>query len=289
MKGEQMGEVGGYEPVIFGHDDRNLYQRMLAAMSDVRYVQKQKGKDSELKFSIVTHDAVTALCREALMKHGIYAFSEITSREFTTFKVKQWKQGQEVEVEYAALTVALDMHFVNADKPEEGFCVNSIGIGVDRLVQQDKCPGKAISYAVKYAYLKALALETGDDPDTEQTRGEEPAPKFDINPNPAPLNLTATSGNSPQNAGVTLTAPSPAQLALQPVWKPKDAINQYLENIAVLYEHDIKQVRKIAKQYLKLNRPGLDLDTLDRAGVDDVNALLSKCFKEHHSQEPKGD
>lgn len=284
-----MGEVGGYEPD--DGDDRNLYQRMIAAMHDVRYVQKQKGKDGELKFSIVTHDAVTALCREALMKHGVYAYPTIASREFSTFKAKQWKQGQEIEVEYAAVTVFIDMNFVNADNPGESFCVNSLGIGVDRIAQQDKCPGKAISYAVKVAYLKGLALETGDEmeSDYEQSRGEEPAQKFDINPNPAPL---PTPPIAPVVTNMNMSAPSApsaAQLALQPVWKPKDAINQYLDNIAELYEHDIKQVRKIAKQYLKLNRPGLDLDTLDKAGVDDVNALLSKCFKEHHSQEPKGD
>lgn len=153
---------------------RNLYQRMLAAMNDVRYVQKTKGKDGELKFTIVTHDAVTALCREALIKNGVYAYPEITAREFTTFKSTQQRQGQTVEVEYAALTVELKMHFCNVDEPKDWLTVNSIGIGVDKIAQQDKVPGKAISYAVKYAYLKALALETGDDPDLEQHRGDEP-------------------------------------------------------------------------------------------------------------------
>jgi hypothetical protein len=43
--------------------------------------------------------------------------------------------------------------------------VETIGYGVD---PQDKGPGKAISYGVKYALLKVLGLETGDDPDTVQ-------------------------------------------------------------------------------------------------------------------------
>jgi hypothetical protein len=40
-----------------------------------------------------------------------------------------------------------------------------MGYGVD---PQDKGPGKAISYGVKYALLKVLGLETGDDPDEVQ-------------------------------------------------------------------------------------------------------------------------
>lgn len=41
----------------------------------------------------------------------------------------------------------------------------------------DKGPGKAISYAVKYAYLKAFALETGDDPDHDQRELQPADPK----------------------------------------------------------------------------------------------------------------
>jgi hypothetical protein len=41
----------------------------------------------------------------------------------------------------------------------------SFGYGID---DQDKGAGKAMSYAVKYALLKTLGLETGDDPDENQ-------------------------------------------------------------------------------------------------------------------------
>jgi hypothetical protein len=43
--------------------------------------------------------------------------------------------------------------------------VETFGYGVDA---QDKGPGKAMSYGVKYALLKVLGLETGDDPDVVQ-------------------------------------------------------------------------------------------------------------------------
>jgi hypothetical protein len=49
--------------------------------------------------------------------------------------------------------------------------VQTAGYGID---PQDKGPGKAISYSVKYALLKALGLESGDDPDNDQATEHEP-------------------------------------------------------------------------------------------------------------------
>jgi hypothetical protein len=42
--------------------------------------------------------------------------------------------------------------------------VSFFGYGIDN---QDKGPGKAMSYAVKYAMLKTFCLETGDDPEKD--------------------------------------------------------------------------------------------------------------------------
>jgi hypothetical protein len=59
----------------------------------------------------------------------------------------------------------MTVRFVNVDEPSEWIDVESFGYGLD---DQDKGPGKAMSYAVKYALLKTLGLETGDDPDEDQ-------------------------------------------------------------------------------------------------------------------------
>ena len=42
--------------------------------------------------------------------------------------------------------------------------VRAFGYGIDN---GEKGPGKAVSYAVKYALLKTFCLETGDDPDRD--------------------------------------------------------------------------------------------------------------------------
>lgn len=126
---------------------RNIYQRLAEAMSKVSYIQKTRG--GGLQYSVVSHDAVTAKVRPALLDSGIVYFPVAMSHK---------QAGNRTEV-------ALTVRFVNIDNPEEYIDVPALGYGID---SQDKGPGKAVSYAVKYALLKALGLETGDDPDLDQ-------------------------------------------------------------------------------------------------------------------------
>ena len=135
-------------------DARNIYQRMAAAMGAVSYVTKD-GKISvktkaggTMSFKVVTHDAVTAQCRPALLQEGIVYHP-------TNMAYKQ--NGNRTEV-------SLDLRFVNIDDPKDFIDIPCLGYGVDN---QDKGPGKAVSYAVKYGLLKGLGLETGDDADKE--------------------------------------------------------------------------------------------------------------------------
>lgn len=125
----------------------NIHQRLAKAMGSISYIQKEK--KAGMRYSIVSHDAVTAKVRPALLEAGIVYYPV----GMTTAQV-----GNRTE---AYVTV----RFVNIDEPEDMFQVESFGYGID---DQDKGPGKAMSYAVKYALLKTLGLETGDDPDLDQ-------------------------------------------------------------------------------------------------------------------------
>lgn len=138
-------------------DKPNLHQRLHAAMGDISYIQKEKKQG--MRYTIVSHDAVTAKVRPVLVKHGIVYYP-------IDLTVKQ--NGNRTEV-------CLIVRFVNVDDPVDYIDVATLGYGVD---EQDKGPGKAISYAVKYALLKTLGLETGDDPDYED-KPHEPEPAFD--------------------------------------------------------------------------------------------------------------
>lgn len=133
---------------------KNLWQRMAAAQLEVDYIQKEKKQG--MNYSIVSHDAVTAKVRPVLVKLGVLYYP---------IDIQYSQEGNRTQ---AKLTV----RFVNVDKPDEFFDVPSLGYGID---SQDKGPGKAISYAVKYALLKTLGLETGDDPDLDQDVEHKPA------------------------------------------------------------------------------------------------------------------
>ena len=126
----------------------NIHQRLAKAMEAVTYIQKEKKQG--MRYSIVSHDAVTAKVRPALLENGIVYYPIQTNASQT---------GNRTE----AIMV---IRFTNIDDPKDYFDVQSFGYGID---DQDKGPGKAMSYAVKYALLKTLGLETGDDPDLDQS------------------------------------------------------------------------------------------------------------------------
>lgn len=136
----------------------NIYQRLHAVMEEVDYIQKEK--KTGMQYSTVSHDAVTRKVRPSLVKHRV---------AYHPVEITRVQDGNKTMVD-------LVLRFVNIDSPEDFIDVPSIGDGIDN---QDKGPGKAISYAVKYALLKALGLETGDDPDNHQDVTHEPGKPSD--------------------------------------------------------------------------------------------------------------
>lgn len=125
---------------------KNIHQRLAEVMNDVTYIQKERKQG--MNYTIVSHDAVTAKVRPALLKAGIVYYP---------VRCDYSHNGNRAEC-------AMTVRFVNIDAPTDFFDVPTFGYGID---PQDKGPGKAMSYAVKYALLKALGLETGDDPDLD--------------------------------------------------------------------------------------------------------------------------
>jgi len=99
-------------------------------------------------YKVTSHDTVVAAVRPALLKHGIVIVPS----------VKRHKLDK-------GMTIAtVEVHFINIDDPADRIEVQFFGYGIDR---QDKGPGKAISYATRYAILKVFLLETGDDPEND--------------------------------------------------------------------------------------------------------------------------
>jgi hypothetical protein len=138
---------------------RNIAQRIAAVMGEVDYVQKEKKQG--MNYSIVSHDAVTAKVRPLLHKHGVIYYPR---------GIHVVQNGNRTEAVFS-------VRFENIDDRTDYIDVETIGYGVD---PQDKGPGKAISYGVKYALLKVLGLETGDDPDTVQDDRADHVPAGEV-------------------------------------------------------------------------------------------------------------
>lgn len=144
---------------------KNIYQRVLAIMSELNYIQKGSQKVNGM-YRFVSHDQVTAAIHPLLVQHGVVVIPTV---------VEHTIEGQRS-------TVKIKVEFVNVDEPVDRFEIVSYGQGID---SGDKGIGKAYSYAYKYALLKTFALETGDDPDNDAKAVHRPEVKTKIEEKPS--------------------------------------------------------------------------------------------------------
>ena len=145
----------------------NIYQRINAVRKAITYIQKDKSVSagSAGSYRAVTHDAVTGMVRQHLVEHGVIIAPTLIESVF---------HPKEEGAKQRLYSASYDVRFINMDAPDE--CV-TIRIEAHALDNGDKAPGKAISYATKYAILKLLNIETGEDEESRYQREE-----FDVTP-----------------------------------------------------------------------------------------------------------
>ena len=145
----------------------NIYQRINAVRKAITYIQKDKSVSAGPagSYRAVTHDAVTGMIRQHLVEHGIIIAPTLIDSVF---------HAKEDGAKQRLYSASYDVRFINMDAPDE--CV-TIRIEAHALDNGDKAPGKAISYATKYAILKLFNIETGEDEESRYQREE-----FDVTP-----------------------------------------------------------------------------------------------------------
>lgn len=137
-------------------ENPNIYQRLNAVMQAIDYVQKDSDIDipGAGRYKAVSHDQVTALARKEFVTHGIVVEPhQIKSKMLIKRDVK-------ADVKMHLYSGDYEINFVNIDDPKDRAIVP---INAHANDNGDKAPGKSVSYATKYAILKILSLETGDD------------------------------------------------------------------------------------------------------------------------------
>lgn len=131
----------------------NIYERMSLAGEEIAKVPKNLviGTGKWQYHAVAEADILSAV-KKAEKAHGIFSFP--LSHELV--------ESSTLENGSHFVRVKAVYRFLNMDDPTQFVDVSAFGDGVDTL---DKAPGKAVTYADKYALMKAYKIETGDDTD----------------------------------------------------------------------------------------------------------------------------
>lgn len=135
----------------------NIYQRLAKITAELGNVAKNLNVAG--KYKAVGEVDVLNSVKPLEEKYGVYSYP--VSRKI--YESKEVLVGSQKTINQL-LRVETVYRFVNIDKPTEFVDIVSYGDGLD---SGDKAPGKAMTYADKYALLKAYKIETGDDPDKD--------------------------------------------------------------------------------------------------------------------------
>ena len=140
----------------------NVFQRINAIKEEIAYLQKDK-RVGEGGYMAVTHDQVTAHTRALFVKHGVAVVPD--EKESTTITTTM-TTGKGIP--YVRFEATYVVRFINIEDPKDSF---SMTVTSHALDHGDKSPGKALSYATKYAVIKVLQLETGEDDESRVAVG----------------------------------------------------------------------------------------------------------------------
>lgn len=142
----------------------NIYEKMAKATAEIETVAKNLnvGIGATSYKAVGEADILTAV-KPIEEKYGIYSYplkrELVESNAYTT--TTEYK-GETKEKLTIFMRIKTTYRFVNTEKPDEYMDTETFADGVDT---QDKAPGKAMTYADKYALMKAYKIRTGDDPD----------------------------------------------------------------------------------------------------------------------------
>ena len=145
----------------------NIYEKLSMITEEIGVVEKglnvQVNKTSSYK-AVSERDVLDAV-KPIEKKYRVYSYPikrEVIDRD-TLVKESEYN-GNITRTNTLFMRIETTYRFVNLDNPSEYIETTVYGDGLDT---GDKAPGKAMTYADKYALMKVYKLSTGDDPDKE--------------------------------------------------------------------------------------------------------------------------
>ena len=156
----------------------NIYEKMLAITAELQTVAKnltvQTTKTSSYK-AVSERDILDAV-KPLEIKHGVYSYPvERTVLESNMLESESEYQGKVTKKTTFMTRIRTVYRFVNIDKVDEFIETTTFAEGID---SQDKGSGKAMTYADKYALMKAYKISTGEDPDQTASEERNYTPKY---------------------------------------------------------------------------------------------------------------
>ena len=151
------------------NNEMNLWQRLHAITNEIETVAKNLsvGTGGTNSYKGVAEADVLRAVKPLEFKYGVYSYP--ASRTIVHQEVFRWEEKYGTKINQKkqfVMRTDVTYRFVNIDKPEEFLDVTSYGDGIDN---GDKAPGKAQTYADKFAILKAYKIATGEDPESRHS------------------------------------------------------------------------------------------------------------------------
>jgi hypothetical protein len=166
----------------------NIYEKMAAITADLQTVAKNLTVTTSktASYKAVSERDILDAVKPLEAKHGVYSYP--MSREILESHMLESEnefQGKVQKKTTFMTRIQTIYRFVNTEKPDEFIDTITFAEGID---PQDKGSGKAMTYADKYALMKAYKISTGDDPDQDESREQRytPAPAAKPAQKPAP-------------------------------------------------------------------------------------------------------
>ena len=134
---------------------QTIVEKLIKVSEAVDYIQKDKD-NKEQRYKYVSAAAVLGKVQAALIANrlaSIPKFKIVNQRDKTTKSGAVWD----------VVTVECELTILDADSDEKIIAI-SLGGGTD---SGDKAVAKAQTMALKYAWMTALNIETGDDPEAD--------------------------------------------------------------------------------------------------------------------------
>ena len=145
----------------------NIYEKLSKITTEMGVVEKglKVQVNKTASYNAVSERDILDTIKPLEEKYRVYSYPikrEVIDRDTLT-KESEYN-GSITKTNTLFMRLETTYRFVNLDKIDEFVDIITYGDGLDT---GDKAPGKAMTYADKYALMKAYKISTGDDPDKE--------------------------------------------------------------------------------------------------------------------------